>query len=226
MKFKKMMSAVLAGAMALSMTATALASNQTLSDISEGAELELTSVTQGATIKVTVPTSVIIGLNPYEMEVELNGGKLVDKTGTAGAQVLSAVYAIKNESSLPIDVGVSVTATAEGVTLLTSGTTIPSTDTTKSAIVTMNYVPGQPSATELTALPSGGGTPTKLTLDTAAEVKSTKDVTLTVPNATTPTSSNLYFTFDGKLNKKAATAWTADDIIGATIAFTFKINTK
>ena len=49
---------------------------------------------------------------------------------------------------------------------------------------------------------------------------------MAVPDETTPTTSNLYFTFDGKLNKKAATAWSADDTIGATIAFTFTINTK
>ena len=49
---------------------------------------------------------------------------------------------------------------------------------------------------------------------------------MAVPNDTTPTNSNLYFTFEGKLNKKAATAWTSDDIVGATIAFTFTLNTK
>lgn len=223
MKMKKLMSAALAGVMALSMGATALASGTTVTDLSEGAELELTSVTKGATIRIAVPTSLTIGLNPYEMNVKLDNGKLVDDTA-AGAQVISPIYKLENQSTLPIDVAISVAATAEGVTLLTSGTTIPSTDTSKSAIVQMKYIAGQPSATELTALP--GGTATTITLDAENTVAGSKTATMAVPNDTTPTSSNLYFTFEGKLNKKAATAWTSEDIVGATIAFTFTLNTK
>lgn len=223
MNFKKMMSGALAAAMALSLSATAFAAGTSVTDLSEGAELELTSVTKGATIEVVVPTSATVALNPYEMNVKLANGKLENDTAK-GAQVISPIYKIENKSTLPIDVGVAVTATAEGVTLLTSGTTIPSTDTAKSAIVQMKYLVGQPSATELTALPSG--TATTLTLDTANKVEGSKVVTMAVPDETTPTTSNLYFTFDGKLNKKAATAWSADDTIGATIAFTFTINTK
>ena len=218
---KKFMSLILACLMALSLCATAFAADVT--DLSEGAELELTSVTKGATIRITVPASLTIGLNPYEMNVKLDNGKLVDDTA-AGAQVISPIYKLENQSTLPIDVAVSVAATAEGVTLLTSGTTIPSTDTTKSAIVQMKYLASQPSATELTALPSG--TATTITLDAENTVAGSKVVTMAVPNATTPTTSNLYFTFEGKLNKKATTAWTADDIVGATIAFTFTLNTK
>lgn len=215
MKMKKLMSAALAGVMALSMGATALASSTTtVSDLSEGAELELTSVTKGATIQVLVPTSVTIGLNPYEMNVKLDNGKLVDDTA-AGAQVISPVYKIENRSSLAIDVEVAVTGTLNGEGMEFVAAKPATGDTKKSVYVQMPYGPGTTTATAVS------GTK-KITL-TAAEVKGEKQTMAAYDPASTTATSNYLFTFTGNLNAKSTTAWTADDTIGATIAFTFSI---
>ena len=100
MNFKKIMSGALAAAMALSLSATAFAAGTSVTDLSEGAELELTSVTKGATIEVVVPTSATVALNPYEMNVKLANGKLENDTAK-GAQVISPIYKIENKSTPP-----------------------------------------------------------------------------------------------------------------------------
>lgn len=209
-----MMSGALAAAMALSLSATAFAAGTSVTDLSEGAELELTSVTKGAVIEVIVPSSLSIGLNPYEMNVKLEDGALKDDTAK-GAQVISPVYKIENRSSLPIDVDVAVTGTLNGDGMEFAAAKPTTGDTKKSVYVQMQYGPGATNATTVT------GTK-KLTL-AATQVKGDKQTMAAYDKDSSTTTSNYLFTFSGNLNAKSTTAWTADDTIGATIAFTFSI---
>lgn len=214
MNFKKMMSGALAAVMALSLSATAFATSNKVTDLTEGAQLDLTSVTKGAVIEVLVPSSAMIALNPYQMNVKLEDGKLVDDTA-AGAQVISPVYKIENRSSLQIDVDVAVTGTLNGEGMEFAAAKPATGDTKKSVFVQMQYGPGTTSATTVT------GTK-KLTL-AAEEVKGEKQTMAAYDKDSTTATSNYLFTFSGNLNAKSTTAWTADDTIGATIAFTFSI---
>lgn len=216
-KMKKILCTVLAGVMALSLCTTAFAAGNSITDLTEGAELELTSITKGATIEVVVPTSLSIGLNPYEMNVKLENGTLTDDT-TKGAQIISPVYKIENKSSLAIDVDVSVTGALNGEGMSFVAAKPATGDTTKSAFVQMVYglaAPGtdtMPSSTK------------KVTLKADEAVAGDKVTMLKHDAANASNTSNLLFNFSGNLNSKSATAWTDDDTIGATIVFTFAVN--
>ena len=231
MKMKKLMSAVLVGVMTLSLGVTAFASGtSTVSDLSEGASMELTSVTQGATIKVIAPTSAKIGLNPYEMSVKLENGALVDDTAK-GKKVISPVYEIKNMSTLAVDVEISATGSVngDGMKFVDAKPADDAADATAKWVkLDMKYATAVASAEGATpAAPSS--TASALTLAATAKKAGTgegADAKITMQSANTASNKNaLVFTFDGDLNKDANVAWTNEDTVGAEIAFTFAVNT-
>lgn len=232
MKMKKLMSAVLAGVMTLSLGVTAFASGtSTISDLSEGASMELTSVTQGATIKVIAPTSAMIGLNPYEMNVKLEDGALKDNGSTKGKKVISPVYEIKNMSTLAVDVEISATGSVngDGMKFVDAAPADDAADATAKWVkLDMKYATAV--ATTGDAAPTApGATASVLTLAATAKKAGTgegADAIITMQSANATSNKNaLVFTFDGDLNKNANVAWTNEDTVGAEIAFTFAVNT-
>lgn len=105
---KKFISSVLAGACALSMTSiAAFAADETAVASEWGTDgnfvqpVTVDSSIKTPTLKVTVPTSATVIVNPYKIAVTL-GGDTLDDT------IISPEYEIKNES----DCGVTVTVTA------------------------------------------------------------------------------------------------------------------
>lgn len=215
---KKFVSLILACVMALSLCATALAANTTVTDLAEGAELELTSVTKGATIQVLVPTIATIALNPYKMNVKLENDKLVDDTA-AGEQIISPMYQIENRSTLGVDVAVSVTGmlNGTGMSFVEAKHSTSTTDTTKSAFVQMQYGLAAPGSTTM-------GTKKTITLKDREAVTNDPMTMLRYNASSTTNTSNLLFNFIGSLNEKSAVAWSDEDTISATIAFTFTVN--
>ena len=121
MKMKKIMSAALAGAMALSMTATAFAAGN--GSIEEPSEIEVTGTTKVPTISITVPTSAAVTLNPYKLDVTIDSATKQD-------QVISAVYYIVNGSDVAIETEATVTGVAEGATFA-AASVASSSDKTK-----------------------------------------------------------------------------------------------
>lgn len=110
MNFKKIISSALAGSMALSLSTTAFAASTTPApSVIEAAGGTATTVlsgeVEGMTIRVTVPSTGSVILNPYKLKVGDN--ELQDT-------VINAGQFISNESNVALKVGVSVTGAVEG----------------------------------------------------------------------------------------------------------------
>ena len=69
MNFKKIMSTALAGVMALSLSVPALAAANTETSLTQNTEV--TGSTEAPTIKITVPATNTVIVNPYKMTVTL-----------------------------------------------------------------------------------------------------------------------------------------------------------
>ena len=204
------MSALLAGAMVLSVSSTAFASTTnitTVDGMTEGQLIEVTGTTKTADIKITVPTSGSIVLNPYELNYDLPAGS---NPATSTDQIISAKQYIHNESDLPVKVSGTVTGTAEGAEFV-AGSAAAVTD--KKA-VNLKFTIGAV-ANDTAALPSTGA----IELTTTAQ--DLPDTTLDKKNGT---NTYVVFGFTGDASKNPTNAWTADDIVGATIAFTFALD--
>ena len=122
MKFKKLASLVLAGAMIASMSMSAFARGNTgggtantqqssgggaASSDSTGATVPVSSTVQTATIDIDVATATDVIINPYKIKVDMNGSEKDDK-------FLSAPVVATNKSTTKVDVTAHVTVTANG----------------------------------------------------------------------------------------------------------------
>ena len=204
MNTKKMLGLALSGAMALSMTVPALAADTTISDLSDSAELEITGTTQVPKIEVVVPATGEVILNPYGMTVAN------PPTGaTATDQILSAVQAIENKSEIAIKVSGTITGVAEGVTLTTS-----TPDNTKKEVKLTFKIA---KSADATTAPTGTG----VDLTTSAQDIAAAAVELDKTGGSNPFAT---FQLSGSASKNPESVWTADDVIGATVAFTFEPN--
>lgn len=207
MKMKKIMSAALAGAMALSMTATAFAAGN--GSIEEPSEIEVTGTTKVPTISITVPTSAAVTLNPYKLDVTIDSATKQD-------QVISAVYYIVNGSDVAIETEATVTGVAEGATFA-AASVASSTDKTKQVYMAFEW-----------AKTTDGSTAPAAWSDTTALTTSAQNIAnkLTM-DKTGGTSPAIAFHFTGDAIAEPETPWTTDDTVGATLAFTFapKANT-
>jgi len=129
MKFKKLASLVLAGAMIASMSMSAFAFNNNTggtggtsgsttpttqqssgggaaSSDSTGATIPVGSSVQTATIDIDVATATDVIINPYKIKVDMNGEK--------DDKFLSAPVVATNKSTTKVDVTAHVTVTANG----------------------------------------------------------------------------------------------------------------
>lgn len=123
MKFKKLASLVLTGAMIASMSMSAFAwgnagggttantqqssGGGAASSDSTGATIPVGSSVQTATIDIDVATATDVIINPYQISVELDSGTSQDK-------FLSAPVVATNKSTTKVDVTARVTVTANG----------------------------------------------------------------------------------------------------------------
>lgn len=97
MKFKKLASLALAGAISFSLAAPTFAA---------GNETEITGTYTAPIIKVIVPPTAAAFINPLGLDVEVVSG-----TSVSGRQIISAPMALKNESASDLQVGASMTTT-------------------------------------------------------------------------------------------------------------------
>ena len=221
MKFKKIMSTVLAGAMALSLSATAFASGSTTDPLKQS--FDITGTTQAPTILITVPTSGAVTVNPYKMEVTVGTDKVED-------QVISATQWVENKSDVAIQASVTVTGKVEGNAKLNATTTIPDPSNTKAKALTTNsvYLVFEAAVTDdaTTAVVWSGDSAT--VTDTEKVVVATKAAsadlgTLAKGDGTAIGTSEgcLAFHLTGDAVETPTTAWTAADKVSVNVAFTF-----
>lgn len=205
---KKFLSTVLALAMALSLCVPAFAADTVLNGVDglgEGAVVEVTGTTQTATVKVTVPSGGNVVLNPYGLDYTVEGA-----ANPVQDQIISAEQYIVNESNMPIKVSTSVTGTIEGTGAFAAASAVSETDKK----VFLNFEIGATSAKDTAA-----ASYEKVNL-TKTAVACT-DITMDKMGGAKPA---IAFKFSGDAAKNPTNPWTTDDIIGASIAFTFALD--
>lgn len=221
MKMKKFGALVMAGVMALSLVTSALATSVDVTDAAKGANVKVTGTTMLPTIKLTVPASAGIVLNPYKMKLATDLSAVDTASGTATTKVVSAIYNIENLSNVKVKVGVTATGTATGVTFAkASVAAIENKD--KQAFVKMEMITGNASITSAgTAFDSVPDTQTLILSTTAAKLATPIELAAGTGTALGTTGGVLSFRFTGDTSKTPTTPWTAKDTVGATLAFTF-----
>jgi len=230
---KKFTSLVLALAMILSMSVSVFAADP--ADPNEGnLEFEGTATVKIPAIKVSVPKSATLFINPMGFEVAIATGDAA--TGEEEAylktnnQIVSPVNVIKNSSPMKLSVGViGSIALAEGNTgglALASAYPFSSEDTKNSIFVYANF--GTPSgddgAETLTAVPysapaADAASVPQLALTAKAPAK---PVTVGEINKSTSDPVKFAFQFLGACNPNAKNDWTGGDKVTVKLAFTFK----
>lgn len=214
MKFKKIMSAVLAGAMALSMSAVAFAS---------GNETKVTGSTEVPTINVTVPTTAAFVVNPYGLSLDHDND---NATPDVTDQIISDVAYLKSTTETALRVTATVTGEAKGNTKLATATTQGAKAPTTNSVF-LYFEIGKATADD------GNGDPT---WGTAYDAKATNQI-LVAAKATTkadvvvmdkcpdPTDADsatiAAYRLAGDAVSAPAVAWAATDTVDVTVAFTF-----
>ena len=218
---KKIVSLSLATVMAMSSAmvaiaadptaATQAANDATISSTTDGgvygASAEITGSTAVPTIKVTVPTVGDIAVNPYQMSYTL--GSL----GAATDEVFSPEYTIKNESNVPISVGVTVTGKPEGEAVFATTPVADATVKTKSVFAYIEFSSDGSYADAYNSKATN-----QVVLGTKAV---TKNNVVTLERGDGGSATTAKYKFMGSAASAPTKAWANTDKIGATVAFTF-----
>lgn len=227
MKFlnkKRIASAALAGALALSMATPAFASNKSV----------ITGNYKEVRLAVTVPSTGKAVINPYGLPISLSEKYSISGQGISNAAPLT----VQNRSAVPLKVNVSIAATKTGNFAFETATSIDSTETGNKGLVKFEMFPA-PALTETTlenedaliggfaALDSANALPAnglQLKGVTGSPDEATNILTLREGSAdgSLQAGGAAYFRLTGKAVKAPTTPWAATDGFTATIAFTFE----
>lgn len=222
MTFKKVLSAVMAGAMVLSMGLTAFATATPAGQVElegeEGYEIEVGGATQVATIKVQVPEVVGFIVNPYRLDAK---NEEIGITTAGQTQVVSPLQKIVNLSDFKISVGGTIYAyeNSEEAKLVTTLTT-PTAPAKAPKEAVISFLAKAGTSADTNRLEATGSNDCSVDLSTA---KTDAGVALTAVEVDEKDGTNTAYTFnfDGTAQDDPATAWTEGDTFGATISFTF-----
>ncbi|MDE6933718.1 MAG: hypothetical protein K2P37_13630 [Oscillospiraceae bacterium] len=214
MNFKKIMSSALAGVMALSLAVPAFAADGDLEQ-----STAITGTTQAPTIKITVPATGTVTVNPYKMEVTVGSDKKTD-------QIISATQYIENASNVAIKVSAQVTGTAAGNLAFATATTQGTKAVTTNSVFmyfemdVADKNDGTADPTWATAYDSKSAT--QILISTKATKKADM-LTLAAGTGTAAASTGGYAAFHlaGDAASAPTSAWTDADKADVAIAFTF-----
>jgi len=224
---KKLFSLVMAVAMIAALAVPSFASSVVSGTGSQEGKVPLTGATALPTVKVTIPTSGKVILNPYKMAVADAGNSTeVAASNSIDDQVLSASHEIKNETQAPMKVGISIKATpSTGVELATKACT--GKETTKSVFMFAELLyAGTEQKTaqnlkDLWAAPADVNDKCYPQIIASTEEKGNANF-FTVPPAASASAPNyLYWTIRGNAATAPEEKWTAADTVGADVVFTF-----
>lgn len=224
---KKVLSAALALMLAAAMATPALATTTGSQEITDPSKLangvtnKVTGTTSVGTLKITVPTTNAVVLNPYALSVNVTAeGKEDNTSGSAVTdQVISPAQAIKSESTSKVKVSAIVTGTAGGNVKFATAS-LASDTTTKTNSVFMKLVAAAPDTTGVASDPLAAITEAKSI--TVATKSSAKTELGTLDEGDT-TPQYLQFQLQGDAVKSPTNPWTTRDTVGATIAFSFDL---
>lgn len=222
---KRLAAALMACVMCLSLATAAFAAAPieiTDTDaLAEGTEIEITGTTEAITIKVVVPVTGAVVLNPYELDYEVEGSTVND-------QVISAVQYIENWSGIDIYVDASVTGTAEGNAKFADAAVSSGDSTDNEVYLHFDIAAATVAANDSDKTQYDVTDPTSWTevpvsteaAETSASTKMDK-MTAAVENTNPDMPGIAAFKLDGDAVKNPATPWTADDTVGVTVVLTF-----
>lgn len=212
---KKFLSAVLALTMALALCVPAFALDiSSVDGLGEASEVEVTGETKIPSIKISVPNTGKVILNPYSLEFTPEGA-----SSAIDDQIFSVAQYVVNQSDLKVKVSTKITGTVEGATFATAS--VPDSETTKKVFLEYNYAKATVAA-DATAPTSEPTTWTKEVLGTTpVEIKDTEAVELDKKGGSAENALGFKFTGDATANP--ADPWTSDNTVGATVAFTFAL---
>ncbi len=168
-------------------------------------------------IKVTVPATGELFINPYEMPVEINGQ-------TLGYQIISTPTVIQNESIVPLKVSATVTgAIKEGSDMALSSASVDPNSTRKKAFI---YFEIQPTNDPDTVVwDSEYNMDKHIVVRTAAKTKK-NIVTLDAFDENGQKKCYGAFRLTGDCAAVPKSRWTEADGVDVTIAFTFQATSK
>lgn len=161
-------------------------------------------------IRVTVPQTSNIFINPYEMSVEFDGGNLDD-------QIISTPAAIKNESPVPLSVDVTITGTLKENCLMRLSTeSVKDSDSTiKCAFIYFEMVASDSTTGDW----ADTYNPEKHLLVRSGSRSMRNITTLDASDGDNPYGA---FRLTGDCVAYPRSPWTENDGLNAEIVFTFK----
>jgi len=163
-------------------------------------------------IKVTVPTTGELFINPYEMPVEINGEYI-------GYQIVSTPTVIQNESTVPLKVSATVTgAIKEGSDMTLSSSSVDPKSTKKKAFI---YFEIQPTNDPETAEWDSGYDANKHIVVRTSPKSKKNMVTLDIADEAGEKKCYGAFRLTGDCAAVPKIGWTEADGVNVTIAFTF-----
>lgn len=219
---KKIMSAVLSAIMIVGMSVPSFATDTEITTLTgatdTGAEVAIDSDVSLPVIKITVPTTTSIIINPFRLEVDIDGEG--DGEETSNDQIISTVQEISSESNVKLAVNVAqLKATPkDGATIAILAKTAKAA-TAKSAYLAME-IDGDLSAASST---------TKTTV-VASTAGAKKDAAYMLDKGTAQTPSTCEFKIVGDVNPNptkvvskvtVADPWVSTDEIDIAVKFTF-----
>jgi hypothetical protein len=145
---KRILSLVLAGAMAASLAVPAFAAEEDSEDpdasLTSNRSTTVTANYQDVKIEVVVPKTATVVINPYALPTAIGKASSDEDAAdvkVSGQQVLTLPMAIKNRSEVALDVNATATATVSGNLTLGTSPTISSTETKNVAFIYMAMAP-------------------------------------------------------------------------------------
>ena len=168
-------------------------------------------------IKVTVPASGELFINPYEMPVEINGAFI-------GYQIVSTPTVIQNESVVPLKVSATVTGTIKKDSDMTlSSTSVDANYTKKKAFIYFEIQPTNDPDT--VTWDSEYNADKHIVVRTTAKTKK-NIVTLDAYDENGQKKCYGAFRLTGNCAAVPKVPWTEADGVDVTIAFTFQATSK
>lgn len=218
----KVFSGILAGMMACNLAVPALAANEYKiiqdTDVTTGQYSGTTTVTstmQAPTIKVTIPTTGSVVINPYGM-------KYRDSYNTVHTdQIISATYYIENASNVDLSVDVSAVGTA-GYGSKATFASSPLKETEKNNALFM-YVDFVNIASKYNSVtwPSAYSTSNKTQVVVSSTQAKAEDVLTLSAARSTYAPTYAAFRVTGEAAKSPEVPWGSTDNVTVKIAFTF-----
>lgn len=212
---KKLFALILSCAMMLGLAATAFAEDTVIEDPDENGvysqETEIEGTTQAPTIKVTVPTTGAVVINPYGM-------KYGDDDATD--KIISATQFIKNESDVAISITVSVAATPSNDKVVLATSALKGTETTKSVFLYFEIVESEDGSTEPETWAAYNTKNTNQVVVGSATKPTTK-AGVHVMDAGDEAATFAAFHLAGDVASGSTIPWSEEDTVSVVIAFTF-----